>query len=69
MQGLADDLGLGLLLAGFLVRPAFLGESAFDVDRAAFGEVFLGEFGEFAPEGDADEGDFLLFVALVIARV
>src|SRR5690606_22531458 len=66
LQVFTDDFQLAALLAGLLVVPGIHLEAALDVSAAAFGQILLGKLRLTSPEGDVDEGGFLLALVLLV---
>src|SRR6185436_20593558 len=70
LHAVAHDLG-GVAVLAFLVLPLARAQAALDVDLRALLQIFAGDLGQAAEEGDAMPlGGFLLLAArLVFPRV
>ena len=66
LKNFADHFDLSALFASFFVVPRVHLQAAFDVSRAAFGEVLLCDLSLPAPKSDLHKGNIFLFLALVI---
>ena len=62
----SHDFDFGFLLAGGLVFPSFLFETAFNVEAETFGEELTAVLGGLAEYGYVDEVTFLVLLVLIV---